>query len=192
MSTDFSMLSLMLSMRDTSESMLQKGTARSSQNFEDKAINGLEYICSIFDNVQLLRTIGVIGESNVIYQKLIKGDFGSKLWLATLLLSSRRLLSRIVGLIKTRFRLKNECGNIRTGSTNALRDVLMRKLVARQKSLDQNISLATLELLQNFFYLVILLAEILKLRLSGRQRKVLNICSALSSILGLISSGVGL
>lgn len=140
------------------------------KNIESALISGLETIAGIFDDLQLLRSFGVIGENNVFYQKLNKSGFCSKAWLVSLTLSSRRNASDIINLAISRSRLKREQAEFMRRPVNPVRKVLNAKVTARIQEINQKLILVALELIQNIGYLTLVAADVLAFGLTEKWK----------------------
>ncbi|KAM3161365.1 hypothetical protein ACU8KH_03463 [Lachancea thermotolerans] len=159
------------------------------KNIESALISGLETIAGIFDDLQLLRSFGVIGENNVFYQKLNKSGFCSKAWLVSLTLSSRRNASDIINLAISRSRLKREQAEFMRRPVNPVRKVLNAKVTARIQEINQKLILVALELIQNIGYLTLVAADVLAFGLTEKWKRLLERVSSIFAIARLLFSG---
>ncbi|KAG0660377.1 hypothetical protein C6P45_001604 [Maudiozyma exigua] len=127
-------------------------------SFEDGLKDSLTAVCTLFDNIFFLRNIGIISEENKIYQKLNKSQFGSKIWLVSLLLSLRRSFKKIIDNLKLRKKYQLEmikCKNVN------LKDKQGHQV---QRILSNNLRIIlnhVLDFLQDFLYMMIILIDIL-------------------------------
>lgn len=119
----------LLDMNDLHSAMDESDEKKNQRvSWEDFLIDGLESLTSLFDNIYILRSFGIISESNVLYQKLNRGDFGSKLWFISSLLSTRKSLSQLIVLGRSRYKLLKEYRQLMACCTNSLRKTLITKI----------------------------------------------------------------
>ncbi|GCF00147.1 hypothetical protein ZYGM_003504 [Zygosaccharomyces mellis] len=163
-----------------------------SQNstFEDTLIAGLESICGLFDNIYLLKTLGIISENNLLYRRLNKGEWGSKLWFVTLLLSVRKSFSRLLRVIKAKGKLKKEMKQLQVERDEDLvKQVLRNKFTDALKKCSIVIKDVFLELLQTLAYLAIVVIEVFKIDVNQKMMKILEPLSHFISIVRIFTTG---
>lgn len=152
-------------------------------SLEDTLIDGLGSISSFFDELYLLKSFGVISEDNFLYRKLNKGDIGSKVWLASLILSVRRSLTNLYRALKTKWTLRRECAGLASSSCHELKKILMDKYTAKNREVDSKISSLLMDIFQDAVYIIIILVDLLKINLSRKVRKMLEYLSSFSTLL---------
>lgn len=158
--------------------------------FEDSLLSGLESVCGLFDNVYLLKTLGIISEDNVLYRRLNKGEWGSKLWFVTLLLSARKSFSRLLMSIRTKSRLKKEMNQLRIeGEEDLVKQVLRNKFTDALSKCSIIIKDVFLELLQTLAYLAIVVIEVFKINVSRKVIKFLEPLSYFISAIRIFTTG---
>ncbi|CAR29068.1 hypothetical protein ZYGR_0Y00140 [Zygosaccharomyces rouxii] len=158
--------------------------------FEDTLIAGLESICGLFDNVYLLKTLGIISEDNLLYRRLNKGEWGSKLWFVTLLLSARKSFSRLLKIMKAKSKLKEEMKELRTeGDEDLVKQVLRNKFTDALKKCSIIIKDVVLELLQTLAYLAIVVIEVFKINVSQKVIKILEPLSHFIAVIRIFTTG---
>ncbi|QLL31165.1 hypothetical protein HG536_0B00260 [Torulaspora globosa] len=157
--------------------------------FEDSLITGLESVCSFFDNVYFAKSLGIITEQNVLYRHLNKGDWGSKLWFVTLVLSIRRCLRQLFRILQDRVKLKKELKSMGKSETGLVKDVLKEKLSTMLQKSSLMIKAIMFEVLQNTLYLIIVAVDVFKIRLPRRWRRVLEPISNFVTVLRLVAFG---
>lgn len=157
--------------------------------FEDSLINGLESVCGFFDNVYLAKSLGIISEENFLYKHLNKGDWGSKLWFVTLVLSIRRCLRQLFRILRNRAKLKKELRSIDNNEKGLVNDVLKEKLSAMLQRSSLMIKAVMFELLQNILYLIIVAVDMFKIRLPRKWRRVLEPISNFVTVFRLVAFG---
>ncbi|CCK69140.1 Pex34p KNAG_0C00270 [Huiozyma naganishii CBS 8797] len=129
-----------------------------SLSWEDVLLGKLESICSIFDNIYLLKSLGIISKENFLYRKLNKGNVGSKVWFLTLILSIRKNLKRLVRLVQTRFKLVFEIEQIlrqKKLDDSLVNNVVLNKLSTNLRKCHFMIIDTFLDLAQLLIYLFI-------------------------------------
>lgn len=161
----------------------------SKSAFEDTIIAGLESVCSFFDNVYFAKSLGIIGDNNILYKQLNKGGWGSKLWLVTLVLSLRRSLRQIVQIVKNRVRLETELKGLNKDGNGLMNDVLKEKIFSMLGKSSLLLKETLLDLFQNLGYLVIVVIDVFKFKISGRARQVLESLSTFVTIIRLFTIG---
>lgn len=127
-------------------------------SFEDICSNALETLCTLFDNLFFLKNIGIISEENKFYQKLNKSQFGSKIWLVSLLLSLRKSFKNILDSLKLRKKYYHEISKHKNINLN-------EKGQQIQKILSNNLRVILnhlLDFVQDFLYMIIIIIDILK------------------------------
>lgn len=157
--------------------------------FEDTLIGSLESICSIFDNVYFAKSLGIISEKNVLYRHLNKGNWGSKLWLITLLLSARKSFSKLVRNMKTRVRLKKEIQELHTTDKVLISEVLREKYKTALSMCNSQVKDIVFELLQTVAYLVIVIIDVCKIKLSKKWRSLLEPLANIITIVRFFTAG---
>ncbi|GAV48593.1 hypothetical protein ZYGR_0M00140 [Zygosaccharomyces rouxii] len=158
--------------------------------FEDSLIVGLESICGLFDNIYLLKTLGIISEDNLLYRRLNKGEWGSKLWFVTLLLSARKSFSRLLKIIKAKSKLKKEMKQLSTeGDEDLVKQVLRNKFTDALKKCSIVIKDVFLELLQTLAYLAIVVIEVFKINFSKKVVKFLEPLSHFIAVIRIFTTG---
>ncbi|QLQ78678.1 hypothetical protein HG537_0B00280 [Torulaspora globosa] len=157
--------------------------------FEDNLISGLESVCSFFDNVYFAKSLGIITEENFLYKHLNKGDWGSKLWFVTLVLSIRRCLRQLFRILQDRVKLKKELISMGKNEKGLVNDVLKEKLSAMLQKSSLMIKAIMFELLQNILYLIIVAVDVFKVRLPRKWRRVLEPISNFVTVLRLVAFG---
>ena len=95
-----------------------KKSKRNNLSFEDVLTNSLETLCTLFDNIFFLKNIGIISEENKFYQKLNKSQFGSKIWVISLLLSLRKSFKNILKNLKLRQKYHQEISKYKNINLN--------------------------------------------------------------------------
>ncbi|SCW02987.1 LAFE_0G00452g1_1 [Lachancea fermentati] len=181
----------LLDMNDLHSAMDESDEKKNQRvSWEDFLIDGLESLTSLFDNIYILRSFGIISESNVLYQKLNRGDFGSKLWFISSLLSTRKSLSQLIVLGRSRYKLLKEYRQLMACCTNSLRKTLITKIRQSLRKVDVEIKKVLLELIQNLAYLLLITVDIFKLHLSRKWKRLLEAISVAATILRLLSSGI--
>ncbi|CCD22179.1 uncharacterized protein NDAI_0A00190 [Naumovozyma dairenensis CBS 421] len=160
------------------------------RTMEDSIIGGLEYICNIFDNVYLLKSLGIISENNLLYRNLNKGNFGSKIWFVTLILTTRKLVHQLIRAVKARIRLVKERKNSKriTRNENLVSSVLHEKLDIGIKKCSSMIMDLLLELFQTLVYLFLVSINIFKLKFSDKMVYVLEHLSNLLVLIRMFSA----
>lgn len=157
--------------------------------FEDSLIAGLESVCSFFDNVYFAKSLGIISDQNFLYRHLNKGDWGSKLWFVTLLLSIRRCLRQLFRILRDRVNLKKECKSMANDEKGLVNDVLREKLSSLMQKSTLMIKSVLFELLQNVLYLIIVAVDVFKLKIPGKWRRVLEPVSNFVTVVRLFTVG---
>ncbi|CCH58290.1 hypothetical protein TBLA_0A04970 [Henningerozyma blattae CBS 6284] len=129
---------------------------------------GLESICSVFDNIYFLRSIGLISDTNLFYRLLNRSELGSKIWLITLVLNIRKDTLELLKLLKLKTKISDELefqltklkmekiGNYSKDVTLIIKDKLQNSL----KIINNSIKDRIFDLIQNLIYLLILLINI--------------------------------
>ncbi|SCU98730.1 LAME_0G00342g1_1 [Lachancea meyersii CBS 8951] len=166
------------------------GPTKTDHNAESIAISGLESFTGLFDDIHLLKSFGIIGEQNVIYKKINKGGLCSKVWLVSLVLSSRKNLSEIFQLAVSRSKLRKEEIHFAKCAPNSVRKVLGEKISLKIQEIDRRLRLAVLELLQNFAYLILAAVDVFKIRIGEKWKRLLERISGLFTILKFLFSSV--
>lgn len=159
---------------------------------EDNVLNALESICNIFDNVYFFKSIGVLSEKNILYRTLNKGDFGSKLWFLTLLLSSKKLITRLTKSLKIRAKIKKEIDESpkendedKSLVNSLLREKLELSLAKCMDIIRNNV----LELLQTMMYLSIAFINVFKVKVPQKWKHLLEQLSNIITIIRVFISG---
>ena len=145
-----------------------------SDSFEDWVIDSLTSVSSFFDDLYLLRSFGIISETNLLYRKLNRGDIGSKIWLVSLLLSVRRSITRLYKLLKLKFVLRKQISDITASYSPNLKKLVIEKFIARSDILNSKIYSLLMDLFQDFLYMMIVLIEVFKIKLSKSSRRALE------------------
>ncbi|CEP64266.1 uncharacterized protein LALA0_S11e00232g [Lachancea lanzarotensis] len=153
------------------------------RDVEGTLITGLEFLAGLFDDLHLLKSFGFIGEQSKIYQRLNKTGLYSKLWLVSLILSSRKSLSEIVRLAASRSKLRTEELKFRRGAPNSVRKILLEKISNKIDEIDKKLRIAVIELLQTSAYLLVVMVDVFKLGVSERWKKFLDRISGFFTIL---------
>lgn len=166
----------------------KKGVNDPKFSLEDTLINSLESVCSFFDHIYFAKSLGIISEQNFLYRKLNKGDWGSKLWFITLLLSARKSFSKLIKVVKGRTKLRNEISLIdkNDGLTN---EVLREKFSAMLKKSNLMLRDIVFDLFQTIVYLAIVVVDVFNIGLSKKWRQVLEPLSNLMTILKMFTVG---
>ncbi|QLG70088.1 hypothetical protein HG535_0A00280 [Zygotorulaspora mrakii] len=142
--------------------------------FEDTVINILESACNVFDNIYFAKSLGIISDKNFLYRHLNNGEWGSKLWLITLILSARKLLRQLFKTMKARSALKSEIKITQLNSKSLINDVLTEKL---RESLDKCSALIRdklFDLFQTFIYFIIASISLFKIAVPRKWKRVLE------------------
>lgn len=159
-------------------------------SLEDSLISGLESICGLFDNIYLLKSLGIINEDNFLYRRLNKGEWGSKLWFITLLLSARKSFSRLLKIINAKSKLKKEVEELSVADDQDLvKDVLMNKFMDALKKCSALMKDVFFELLQTLAYLVIVVVEVFKVNVSKKLMKFLEPLSHFIAVIRIFTTG---
>ncbi|SCU96334.1 LADA_0H00364g1_1 [Lachancea dasiensis] len=158
-------------------------------NVESMLISGLETLAGLFDDVYLLKSFGIISEVNYVYKKVNKGGLCSKIWLVSLILSSRRCISDLFQLAVSRSRLKREEKHFNNCITNSFRKALHEKIALKVQEIDRRLRLTILDLLQNLAYLVVVAIDVFSISISQRWRHILDRLSGFFSVLKLLLMG---
>ena len=151
--------------------------AGTSHKLEDTVASGIESLCSLFDNVYLLRSVGVIGEDSWLFRTLNKGQAGSKVWLVSLVLAVRRSLRELVRAIRLKWKCHKELGRLLLDSQ------LREKLLQKVQQCNARIVDSLMDLVQNALYMVIVLTDIFKWK---RYRRVKVWCEYASNAVILL------
>lgn len=167
---------------------LINGDDNSSESLEDWLIDSLTSISSFFDDLYLLRSFGIISDSNYLYRKLNKGDIGSKIWLTSLILSIRRTLTQLYKSVRLKFRLREESQNIASAYSPGFRRLLREKICAESTQINRRIKLLCMDLLQDLLYMVVVSLDVFKINLSSRSRKLLEYFSSAATVIKFVSS----
>lgn len=157
--------------------------------FEDTLIGSLESICSIFDNVYFAKSLGIISERNVLYRHLNKGNWGSKLWLVTLLLSARKSFSNLIRNMKIREKLKKEIQELHKTNKVLISEVLREKYMTALSMCNSQVKDIVFELLQTIAYLVIVIIDVCKINLSKKWRSLLEPLANIITIVRFFTGG---
>ncbi|EDO18943.1 hypothetical protein Kpol_2002p13 [Vanderwaltozyma polyspora DSM 70294] len=151
-----------------------------SLGWEDIVLDGLEGICSLFDSIYFIKTLGIITDKSFLYRKIIQNNFSLKLWLATLLLIIKKLVVKLFQNYKILRFLKIELkqhinNNNNNNKNNHINSILLEKL---NKKINQHynfIKLNLLDLIQNLLYCAIVIIELLKLKISKKSKFILEL-----------------
>ncbi|AQZ14016.1 PEX34 (YCL056C) [Zygosaccharomyces parabailii] len=161
-----------------------------SYTIEDSIIAGLESICGLFDNVYLFKSLGIISENNFLYRRLNKGEWGSRLWFVTLLLSARKSISHLIKIVRARSKLTREMREMKIEDDDDLvKQVLKNKFTDALKKYGILIRDVIFELLQTFSYLAIVTIEVFKFSVNARVLRILEPLSHFIAVLRIFSSG---
>ncbi|SCV02815.1 LANO_0G00408g1_1 [Lachancea nothofagi CBS 11611] len=153
------------------------------KSIESRVISGLESVAGLFDDVHLLRSLGIIGENNYFYRKLNKGGVCSKVWLVSLVLSLRKYFADIFQLAVSRSRLKKEEQHFKHCASSPLRKVLCEKISLKIQEIDKRLRLTTLELLQTVAYLLLVVVDVFAIKLSEKWKRILDRSSGFFTVL---------
>ncbi|QEU60305.1 Pex34 [Kluyveromyces lactis] len=159
-----------------------------SNSLEDLLIDSLTSVSSFFDDLYLLRSFGIISDTNFLYQKLNKGDIGSKVWLVSLLLSIRRSLTQLYKLIRLKLKLRKECMNIASTYSPGFKKLVKEKILAESNQLSLKIRSLCMDLLQDLLYMIIVSIDIFKINLSLKFKRALELISSAATVLKFVSS----
>lgn len=168
---------------------VKKGVNDPKFSLEDTLINSLESVCSFFDHIYFAKSLGIISEQNFLYRKLNKGDWGSKLWFITLLLSARKSFSKLIKVVKGRTKLRNEISLIDKNDKGLTNEVLREKFSAMLKKSNLMLRDIVFDLFQTIVYLAIVVVDVFKIGLSKKWRQVLEPLSNLMTILKMFTVG---
>lgn len=157
--------------------------------FEDTLIAGLESLCSLFDNVYFAKSLGIISDQNFLYRHLNKGDWGSRLWFVTLLLSIRRCLSQLFRILQEKGRLRREFEILNSKENGLVNDVLKEKLSNLIQKSALMIRSLVFDLIQNVLYLVIVTVDVFKFKLPQKWRQILEPLSSFITFFRLFAVG---
>ncbi|SCU95438.1 LAFA_0G00408g1_1 [Lachancea sp. 'fantastica'] len=158
-------------------------SSRSYRDVEGGIISGLEFLAGLFDDLHLLKSFGIIGEQNKIYQRFKKTGLCSKVWLVSLILSSRKSLGEIIRLAASRSKLRTEKLKFMRSPANSVRKILIDKISNKLDEIDRKLRLAVIELLQTFAYLLVVIIDVFKLGISEKWRKLIDRVSGFFTIL---------
>lgn len=168
-----------------------KGKKNDKFSYEDIITSKLESLSFIFDNIYFLKSIGLISEKNFLYVKLNNGNFGSKLWFITLLLSVRKLVKKLFKTIKIRSKYNTEVKKIiMKQDINLVNNVLIGKLNNCLQKCNSMLKDILLDLIQNFLYLILILFDILNLEKKYQKwKKLFESSSNVITILKILNIG---
>lgn len=158
-------------------------TNKGGEAIENFCISGMESVAGLFDDIHLLKSFGIISESNYVYRKLNKSGFCSKVWLLSLVLSTRKCIRDLNNLWMSRSRLRKEEVHFTMHSSNSLRRALSDKIALKIKDVNRRLILVALEIMQNIAYLIIVAADVFTLNLVERWKNLLEKCSSLLTVL---------
>lgn len=144
------------------------------QSYEDRFIGILESVCSMFDNVYLARSLGIISDKNILYRYLNKGDWGSKLWFVTLILSARKSMRQLFRTIRAKRALQCEIESTKLNSRSLVNDVLYEKLNDNLNKCASVIKDAMFDLLQTLVYLKIVVIDLFKIAVPKKWKRILE------------------
>lgn len=176
------MLELSTVLETSNEDQEEEKGKRQPASFEDILIGGLESLTNIFDDVYLLKNFGIIGETNFVYRHLNKGGLGSKLWLATLVLSLRKSLGQLFRLARARHMLQKERRSTPHKCSETFAKIIADKFTQKIGQLDRQIKDVLLDVLQNLAYLLVVAVDVFKLKLPHRWRRLLEWVSSLVTV----------
>lgn len=156
-------------------------TGRPRVSWEESVGGAVETLCSLFDNVYMLRSLGVLPQDGWLLRTIDKGHAGSKLWLVSLVLALRRALRQLVSV----WRLKSQCQRELRRRARALvaDSAVTEKLVRKVKECNGRLRDALLDLAQNTLYIVVVLYDICGWR---RLRRLKVWCEYGSNVLVLL------
>lgn len=176
------MLELSTVLETSNEEQEEEKGKQQPASFEDILIGGLESLTNIFDDVYLLKNFGIIGETNFVYRHLNKGGLGSKLWLATLVLSLRKSLGQLFRLARARHMLQKERRSTPHKCSETFAKIIADKFTQKIGQLDRQIKDVLLDVLQNLAYLLVVAVDVFKLKLPHRWRRLLEWVSSLVTV----------
>ncbi|KAH3899535.1 uncharacterized protein SCODWIG_00649 [Saccharomycodes ludwigii] len=128
---------------------------------EDSIINFLEGLTNIFDQIYFLKTIGILKEQSFLYRKVYKSQATLKLWLISLILTLRKNLSKLVNLLRLRFRLTNEFNKYIQKQQDGNLNVLLNEKLAKQlKLITKHIKIFLWDLLETLSYLILVIIDL--------------------------------
>lgn len=163
---------------------------KQESTLEDTVIAGLESICNLFDNIYFFKSLGIISEENVLYRRLNKGSWGSRLWFVTLLLGARKSISHLLKILKARSRLKKEMRELKDdGDEDLVKQVLRKKFTGALEKCAILLRDVVFELLQTLAYLAIVTIEVFKISVSSKVIKILEPLSHFITVLRIFSTG---
>lgn len=158
-------------------------------SLEDRILNKLETLCSLFDNLYLLKSIGIINESNFFFQKINKSTIGSKIWFVTLLLSIRKSIKQLIKNIKIRNQFIEEIKNFNLNHKHYVNDIVSDRLEEGLKKCKITIREAIFDLIQNFIYLIIVAFQAFRIKGYNNLKRSLDPMFTIVSIVRLMSTG---
>lgn len=161
---------------------------KTSISIEDWLIDSLTSLSSFFDDLYLLRSFGIISDNNILYNKLNKGDLGSKVWLVSLILSVRRSLTHLMKLIKLKWRLRKEDANIAHTYCPGFRKLLKERIAVEGDIIRSKIRSLFMDLIQDLLYMLIVMIDIFKVNLSKRLRSILEFISSAATVLKFVTT----
>ncbi|CAL9731572.1 hypothetical protein MOUN0_M00540 [Monosporozyma unispora] len=132
---------------------------------EDIIVKNVNTISNIFDYLYFFKSIGFIKEDNILYRNLNKGNWGSKFWSLSLLLSIKKTINKCWKLFKYKLKLKFYIQNfdsIRNQSNHTVNDIILTKLKLKLIKINNLLYDQLFELIQNLIYFIISILDILK------------------------------
>ncbi|AAS54114.2 AFR742Wp [Eremothecium gossypii ATCC 10895] len=173
----------------TVEEMNREGEESGGQNpasLEEHLIAGLQSITAIFDGLYLLRMVGLIGDNNFIYRRVMRNKLDSKIRLASLLLLARKSLRDLLKLIQVRHALsvESEAAVIPMHSERFTKTI-RTKFEESMAKLNDRIRGVIVDLVDNVLYMVLIIIELRKLDMSRKYRVLLQTLSSIFAAMNL-------
>lgn len=157
---------------DDIEDIITDPTSNSSKHespsIEDIIVKNVNAISNLFDYLYFFKSVGLINENNILYRNLNKGNWGSKFWSLSLLLSIKRTIIKCWKLFKYKLKLNFYIQNfdsIRKGNqsnSTPVNDIILNKLKLKLEKINDLLYDQLFELVQNFIYFLISILDLLK------------------------------
>ncbi|AET37271.1 uncharacterized protein Ecym_1012 [Eremothecium cymbalariae DBVPG len=137
-------------------------TNGSPTTFEDQLTENLRSAVTFYDLIYLFQSIGIIKKDNVIYKALAVGKINSGSRLLFLLLVARKTFLKLLRLVRLWYALKN-----------VLPPASIKKKYNETKSrVKRSILRLSVDLLDTLVYLIVVLIDLFKFKVSDSTRKL--------------------
>lgn len=152
--------------QDQNQNHNRKSSSKGSISIEDIIVDNINSISNIFDYLYFFKSLGVIGEDNILYRNLNKGNWGSKFWALSLLLSIKKSFSKCWKLFNYKLKLKfyiQNFNSIKTrGENQSVNHLILNKLKLKLDKINSLLYDQLFELIQNLIYFLISVLDLFK------------------------------